>query len=335
MKYLKPDLKFTKKFPSAKSLEPQRSICIFDEILLTKQSSKSWIEQFPHRYPVQSGETLKDLTHFPAHIEKILSIAEQVSKRPLQIICVGGGSVGDFAGFVASVLKRGVDLIQIPSTWLAAIDSAHGGKNALNVGNIKNQIGTFHFPHQVVLVREILEGLPQERTHEALGEALKISLIQGKSLWKKWKPIKTWNTDTLWKLLPDLIDAKYQVVKKDPFEQKGYRHILNLGHTMGHVFEAELGIAHGQAVLEGLRFSISWSQQKKILRDRSLIEIPLLPQIQTSLSKLKDPAKYLGQDKKRVGQGKIRFIFVKSPGQVVVQLVTVPEILQEVQRQSQ
>jgi len=333
--FQKPELKFSKKFPSPSGLEPQRSLFIFDDILLTKPHFKAWIAKFPFQYPVSSGEKLKDLVTFPIHIEKILSIFENVPERPLQIVCIGGGSVGDFAGFAASVVKRGVDLIQIPSTWLAAIDSAHGGKNALNVGKIKNQIGTFYFPQKIYLVQELLNTQPEERTQEALGEALKISLIQGKSLWKKYLETKKWNSETLWKFLPDLIEGKYQVVKKDPFEKKGHRHILNFGHTLGHVLEAELGTAHGHAVLQGLRFSLVWGQERKILKDQSLLFLPGLPEIQTSLKKLKDPARHLSQDKKRVSGKKIRFVFLKSPGKTVVQSVTVPEILHEVKRQTQ
>ena len=92
---------------------------------------------FPQRYGVCAGEDLKDLAAFPKHVEHLLEIAAPLPQSRLSVVALGGGSVGDFAGFFASVFKRGVPLQQIPSTWLAAIDSAHGGKNALNVGRAK------------------------------------------------------------------------------------------------------------------------------------------------------------------------------------------------------
>ncbi|MEZ0392533.1 MAG: hypothetical protein ACAH59_09970 [Pseudobdellovibrionaceae bacterium] len=335
MKFQVPELKFSKTFPKTTGLSPKSSILIYDQILSKSPNANAWIQKFPFRYAVTSGEELKDLKNFPAHMEKILNLSGEISERPLQIVCLGGGSVGDFSGFSASVLKRGVDFIQIPSTWLSAIDSAHGGKTALNVGNIKNQIGSFHSANKIYLIRELLISQPQERMDEALGEALKISLIQGKALWKKWEKIQVWNSENLWKLLPDLIKAKYQIVKRDPWEQKGIRHVLNFGHTLGHVFEAELGQAHGKAVLEGLRFAICWSEKKKILKSKSLLQSHFLPEIRNSLKSLQSPEKFLSQDKKRVANGKIRFIFLQSPGKPLIQSVTVSEVLDEVKRQAQ
>lgn len=333
MKYKKPILKFSNQLPTFSKLHPKRSILIYDEVL--EKSFSGWIEKFPHRYGVSSGEVLKDLHYFPAHFEKLMMISQNISKRPLQIICMGGGSVGDFAGFVASVFKRGVDLIQIPSTWLAAIDSAHGGKNALNVGSVKNQVGTFHSAREIHLAAEILLSQPRERIHDALGEALKISLIQGGPLWKKFQSVREWHFQNLWKLLPELIDAKYKVVAKDPFETKGIRHLLNLGHTVGHVIEAELRQSHGQAVLAGLSFAIRWSQKQGILKTRDLLEVPWLKESDSWIRQLKHAEKYLSQDKKRVSGGKIRFIFLERPGKPVIREVTVPQILKEIERQSQ
>ena len=140
----KTQLQFYSKWPSAQGLQPKRSLIIVDQKVRKHPALQKWLQKFPFVYTVEAGETLKQIENFPGHIEKILKISQSISERPLQIICIGGGSVGDFAGFVASVFKRGVDLVQIPSTWLSAVDSAHGGKNALNSKSAKNQIGTFH-----------------------------------------------------------------------------------------------------------------------------------------------------------------------------------------------
>ncbi len=334
MSFQKPELKYLNSYPSAAKMQSQRSLLIFDQILLRKASSRKWIESFPFRYGVQSGEKLKDLQSFAKHMQAILDKVDTVPERPMRVIALGGGSVGDFAGFVASVLKRGQELVQVPSTWLAAIDSAHGGKNALNIGSIKNQIGTFHFPSEVVLIRELLFTQPEERVQDALGEALKISLIQGGALWKKWNDLRQWQASTLWKMLPDLIEAKYKVVRKDPLEKKGHRHILNFGHTVGHVLEAELKMSHGLAVLAGLKFAIQWSRQLGLFKSaKTEAQFSFLPVPKAELRRLKNPGKYLKQDKKRVGKSQIRFVFLQAPGQVIIRPVAVEDILAEIKRQ--
>ena len=121
-------LLFTTELPRLKDLG-EEFLLIYDDILPRKVPAfKKWAQQFSLQYPVKAGEALKSVEQFPAHIAKIIRLCENTSSRRLTVVVVGGGSVGDFGGFVASILKRGVKLVQIPSTWLAAIDSAHGGK---------------------------------------------------------------------------------------------------------------------------------------------------------------------------------------------------------------
>src|SRR5690606_36298588 len=108
------------------------------------------------------GEELKQIKNFPGHIRKISKVLGEANHRGLTIIVVGGGSVGDFGGFVASVYRRGVNLIHIPSTWLAAVDSSHGGKTALNVFSVKNQIGSFYPAKEIYLLEPLLATLPRE-----------------------------------------------------------------------------------------------------------------------------------------------------------------------------
>jgi 3-dehydroquinate synthase len=301
-----------------------------------------WIQDDPFCYFVKSGEELKDLRGFAEHIERILALVDQIPQRPLKIVGMGGGSVGDFAGFVASVLKRGVGLIHVPSTWLSAVDSAHGGKTALNVGGIKNQIGTFYPAQEIFLIRPLLQGQPQERLHDVLGEVLKICLIHGGDLWKKISKLPELEEKHLWKFLPDLIEAKYQIVKKDPQEKTGTRHILNLGHTIGHVIEAEAKLTHGRAIFLGLQFALAWSRHLKIMTEKTAQEIGktqmghylLDPaELKKELRSLENIRELLSQDKKRVESG-LRFVFLKAPGHCVVKTVTIDEIVAEVKRQA-
>jgi len=312
----------------------QNSILIYDQVLEKKH--KIWITQFQRRYKVRSGEGLKESAGLPAHLRKIHQLAQGISKQDLKIVAMGGGSVGDFTGFIASIYKRGVQFVQIPTTWLSAIDSAHGGKTALNLAGAKNQVGTFYPASSIYLVKEIFTDLPPARVIEVLGEYYKIGLIQGGTLWKKMSAHPVLDSNFLWKLLPQMISAKMKVVVKDPFEQKGLRHILNLGHTVGHVLEAALKLPHGEAVLYGLRFAYEFGLRTKRTQNIKEFEwmLPSIADLRLQLKKVRNPESFLQVDKKSIGRGQLIFVFIKAPGKVSPQRVALQGILQEWKRQS-
>ncbi len=316
-----------------------QTVLIFDQFLLKKASLNKWIKQFEFRIPVKAGESLKTLNQYA----KVLS---QIQKwqitgalhSPIQIVGLGGGSVGDFSGFVASTYKRGCPLIHIPSTWLAAIDSAHGGKTGLNLNQTKNQIGTFYPAAQVILSKKILHQQPDERLTEAYGEVLKIALTNRPQLFKK----ANFTEKFLWDNILSLVDGKIQIVKKDPFEKKGIRHLLNLGHTMGHVYEAELNLPHGRAIMMGLLFSLRWSYHQGYIKQSDFMTIAqkLMSTDQAEKDFLKVNAmktskvyKHLSQDKKRVSAKHIRFIFIHKIGSIFSASVTAQQIIDECERQ--
>lgn len=338
----KPEIEFLVKWPKVASLDPDRTIVIYDSVLNRVPGFPLWIGEFPQKYQVESGEELKELNHFPEHMKNILELAENARRRPLQILAIGGGSVGDFSGFIANILKRGVDLVHIPSTWLAAIDSAHGGKNALNVNGVKNQIGTFYAANRVIIIQSLLKSQPLDRAEEALGEILKIGLVTGSSLFRKISSSRDRSTKTFWDLLPDLINAKYKIVAKDPYEEKGYRAMLNLGHTLGHVIESELKMAHGVAVLYGLGFALTWSLERKLISEKNLNKllsydlmklIPIGEDLNKVLLRLTDIEQLLSRDKKRTQNMMLKFVFVQDAGKLKIQSVSIEEIQNEIKRQ--
>lgn len=338
-------LLFLQDFPAAKTLG-QDLILIYDEILARKSPEfKRWSKQFACTYPVKAGEALKEVDAFPAHIKKLTALAQGLSSRHLTIVVVGGGSVGDFGGFVASIFKRGVGLVHIPSTWLAAFDSAHGGKTALNVGHTKNQIGTFYPAQKTLLVRSLLMEQPASRSFEGLAELIKVALLQGGPFWKKLSQEKRLEAEVLWKYLPQAIQAKLAIVAKDPEEKSGHRHLLNLGHTWGHVLESLHQLPHGIAVNYGLDFALRWSQHQKIMTGSEyekimsqplmayLLSAPRDHLLKTSPATLKRMQQLLLSDKKKTQSQVLRFIFVKKPGHAVIREMNVKQILAEVQRQ--
>jgi len=336
MKMLKNSIFRSKALPRAGIFGPA-ALLIYDKRLSSKLGA--WPRAFAACYAVKAGENLKAVENFPAHIKKILKLTEDFPRSQSQIVALGGGSVGDFAGFVANVLRRGVGLSHLPSTWLAAIDSAHGGKTALNVGGVKNQVGTFYPAGRVQLVDALLNEQNEVRADEALGELLKMAIVDG-GRWSKdlaqdlSRGAKA--SALLSRFLMPAIQAKLKVVAKDPREITGHREILNLGHSVGHVFESYYGLAHGEAVALGLQFALEWSRHKKVLKvDKTLRALESALRVKRPAKKIprKKFIDLLGRDKKRGLEKKIRFIFVEGLGRVYREAVSVEELGLEAQRQ--
>jgi 3-dehydroquinate synthase len=317
---------------SSQLIGPQ-ILWIVDQIVINKNPKlKNYLKKEKYVYAVKAGETLKDIKSFPQHIAKILQLANGLSHHHLTIVTVGGGSVGDFAGFVASTFKRGVPFIQIPTTWLAAIDSAHGGKNALNVGPFKNQIGTFYHPQNVYIIKDLLMSQPKARLTDALGEIYKMALIDNKSWGKKCLAKSQLKTSDVWSFLPDVIQAKYSVVQKDPLEKKGIRFILNFGHTLAHALELQYKIGHGLAVSCGIKFALWLSFKKRILSASEYAKIKNtamyqfmrgLPQYQLTSLQF---TKFLQHDKKKDKNDRIKFVFLKKIGRAQVAPISIAEL---------
>ncbi|NCN95346.1 MAG: 3-dehydroquinate synthase [Bdellovibrionales bacterium] len=347
----KSQVKRFRKLPSANRLseilvgKPEKYLVIYDSRLEKNPSFKAWLAKFNYKYKVKAGESLKNLESFPGHIKKIFKLVSPFSSKSLCVLAVGGGSVGDFAGFAASVIKRGVPLIHIPTTLLAAMDSAHGGKTALNISDFKNQVGSFYPAEAVILTKEFFETLPLEQIHSSLGELVKMALIQGGSLLERVNLSEALDINFIWEVLPQVIEEKNNWVAKDPFEKTGDRQVLNLGHTFGHVLEGHYGIPHGLAVGEGLIFSCLWSHHRGYmnLKDRddtlSLLndKLGFLSPIEFSKrhGKISESRllKFVFEDKKLVNAKSLNFVFLDKAGGPFVKKVSVQSFVTESQRQ--
>lgn len=335
-------VQFGEDLPSPDALS-ETGLLIVDEriVQLAERSFPSilaWIQRFPYRYVVEAGEALKDIASFPRHVERLLAIAAPLPPNRLSVIAMGGGSVGDFAGFFASVFKRGVSFQQVPSTWLAAVDSAHGGKNALNVGLAKNQLGTIAPAARVMIARSLLSMQPVERAEEAMGELAKIALLDGGDWVCGLLASPLSGADLLWESLPDSVAAKYRIVGQDPQERLGIRHRLNLGHTVGHVLETVHGLPHGVAVAQGLYFALHFSAKKGFLSGTDCDRLLRLLADRFALLDrrgLLPPIPYgqfvglLSQDKKRTSEHSVRFVFLRGLGIPDVQPVALSELAAE------
>ncbi len=284
---------------------------------------------------LKAGEDLKSIDALKSVLSSIEPSLNKL-QPPYCFVAIGGGSLGDFCGFLASVYHRGVDFVQCPSTWLAAIDSSHGGKTALNVLNFKNQIGTFYPAKQIIVSKSLLAN---QSPSEAMGEITKTILLSSQNSKLRNFVKKAWQTDTdnVWASITDFIKVKNSYVKKDPTETKKERFKLNLGHTVGHALEKVYGLSHSEAVLRGVIFAVTWSVKKKYSHSR-ILQV-LIHFIEANHFFLKSlPQKPMAifeqallKDKKRAGQD-INFVFLKN-FKAVVKKVKVNDIIKEMKNQ--
>ncbi len=343
-------IKIVESWPSHEELNSwlghnfEKHLVIIDQRLLKLGGLRKKIIRGAVLWPVKAGESLKDLSYFLRQAKGIAKKLGPASGTNTLVISVGGGTVGDFAGFFASVFKRGVPWVQVPTTGLAAVDSAHGGKTGLNLSSVKNQFGTFHFPRLVIVMKDLLSGLPEKQIQSAFGEILKTALLDGAELFEELKSANGPSAEALWRILPLVVAAKMKIVAEDPFESKGHRQVLNLGHTLGHAIEALYQVPHGEAVAQGLEFALEWSNHRGALKDSDLANflslkasLGFLParefRRRKSLFRRAKWREVLFGDKKLIDQKHINFIFLEAPGRPRRQCVLIESLLTEAQRQ--
>jgi 3-dehydroquinate synthase len=204
---------------------------------------------------LQSGEFLKTLDSVKT-LYKFL--AENLASRSDTIIALGGGVIGDIAGFVASTFKRGMKLVQLPTTLLSQVDSALGGKTGVNLVEGKNLIGTFYQPNAIIVDVSTLKTLPSSEFVAGLAEVIKYGVIMDDELVQilidRRDEIISKDLDTISGLVERSLKNKKRIVEEDETEERGRREILNFGHTIGHAIEtcSNHSILHGQAVAIGM-----------------------------------------------------------------------------------
>ena len=249
-------------------------------------------------------------------------------KKPF-VVALGGGVVGDLAGFVAAVYKRGIPFVQVPTTLLAQIDSAIGGKVAVDLPEGKNLVGAFYQPRLVWSDVALLASLSDRQVRNGLAEAVKYGVISDLRLFafleKNSEFLLERDEKALTRVVLDCSAIKAAVVVQDEKETSGIRTVLNFGHTVGHAIEAACGYGkyhHGEGVALGMRAACRMSVATKLLSARDAVRIEML------LSQLGLPEHWEGArlekvlaamkfDKKFAGK-KNRFVFAKAIGHAVV-----------------
>lgn len=221
------------------------------------------------------------------------------------IISIGGGSVLDLGGFVASTYNRGVDLMYVPTTLLAMVDASIGGKNGINIDGIKNMVGTFYEPKETIINLSFLDTLNERDFRSGIAEIIKVAALSDKKLFNllKEKPLFENRNDKeyLKFVIKSACDLKLRFVERD-IRDKDIRRALNFGHTFGHAIESTSNFkkTHGEAVSIGMVMETMLEQSNEVLNElKECINCNGLPTL-TSID-IKDILKDIAYDKKRSG----------------------------------
>jgi 3-dehydroquinate synthase len=241
------------------------------------------------------------------------------------LLNLGGGVITDIGGFVASTFKRGIEFINIPTTLLAKVDASIGGKNGVDLGNLKNQIGVINEPKSVIVLSKFLETLPSNQMRSGLAEMLKHGLIYNKSYWNTLKNLNDLNTEDLDVLIKQSIEIKIEIVSQD-LNENGIRKALNFGHTLGHAiesyfleFEENKQLLHGEAIAIGMILESHLSLQLNLISKEEFAEIKYIitdvfEKIQFEETDIHNILKLLVFDKKNEF-GNVKFTLLNKIGE--------------------
>lgn len=285
-------------------------------------------DRVSHMVVVPAGEATKLFSSYESVVDQLL---EKSIQRKSLIVAVGGGVVGDLAGFVAATVLRGVDFIQVPTTLLSMVDSSVGGKTGINSKHGKNLVGAFYQPKEVLVDIDVLKTLPDREMRAGYAEIVKYGLLGNKDFFE-WlevngRHVLARDDDALLYAIETSCRMKADIVCRDEKETTGLRAQLNLGHTFGHALEAAAGydgrLLHGEAVSIGMVLAARLSVRLKLIScgDAQRVEAHLkscglmteirdIPNFTTSVECLLSS---MAKDKKVTASG-IGFIVLKSLG---------------------
>lgn len=283
---------------------------------------------------VPSGEEHKSLQELERVQEEL---AGARIERSSTLIALGGGVIGDLTGFAAATFLRGIDVVQVPTTLLAQVDSSIGGKTGVNIRAGKNLVGAFHQPRFVLADVATLKSLPPRELHAGLAEVVKYGVIMAPDLFslleENAEAVLALDPEILARVVHQCADAKARVVVEDE-KEGGLRAILNFGHTLGHAVEALTqyrSFLHGEAVAIGMVFAAHLSAQRhgfppadkeRIAALLKRFDLPIT--IPEALDRA-DLARAVETDKKRQAD-RVKFVCVEQMGKTKFELLSTAEI---------
>lgn len=273
----------------------------------------------PTLHTVPAGEASKSMGQAEALCREMIRAGHD---RKSLVVALGGGVVGDLAGFVASIFYRGIPFVQVPTTIVAQVDSSVGGKTGVNVGEGKNLLGAFHQPRLVIVDPETLRTLPDREFREGFAEAIKHAAIRDAAMLDDLAAFDPTGRDVPAELIARNIAIKARVVEADEHETLGVRALLNFGHTIGHGIEAAVPygeMLHGEAISLGIRAALFLSERHAGLSSSdsgkiiALLEHYHLPLVLPAHITTEMVMEKLARDKK-FSAGAIRFVVLDALG---------------------
>ncbi|MFZ4405323.1 MAG: 3-dehydroquinate synthase [Pseudobdellovibrionaceae bacterium] len=324
-----------------KILPSKRAFLIYDQILIQAHKNvknellaAGWTVE---SIAVQAGESLKDIQSVWPLFQQLM---DKKADRWSVIFALGGGSVGDAVGFVASTYMRGLSWVGVPTTLLAQVDSSLGGKTGINHPAGKNLVGSFHQPHLVLCDVNFLNTLSTREIISGFAEAVKYGIVYDKIFFQKcidfWPQILKKDPQALQWVVEKSLYWKAKAVVGDEKDLRGVREVLNFGHTFGHAIEKATNyefFQHGEAVLLGMKFAILLSTQKNHLSVQKaaqilnfLQDVPV-PKIPESVRWPQLFAPIL-KDKKNK-DAKLKFVLLKDLGRSVLDNSSTEKELQD------
>jgi shikimate kinase/3-dehydroquinate synthase len=287
---------------------PARRFCVTDANVGGRWATA--LGELDGEVAVEAGERSKSID---GAVQVWSALARLGMTRGDHLVALGGGVVGDLAGFCAATYQRGVPVVQVPTSLVAQVDSAYGGKTAIDLPEAKNYVGAFHQPAGVLVDPDTLATLPPAEFAAGYAEVLKTALIAGGTLWERIAA----DTPIDEGVIVDCVRCKLAIVAGDE-RDGGRRQVLNLGHTIGHAIETATGYAryrHGEAVGLGLLAALDVSGQRELREEvAALLAAHGLPTRTDGV----DPGAVIAasaRDKKRTGTS-VPFVVVDAPGAV-------------------
>jgi len=282
----------------------------------------------------EAGLEVVEVTVPAGEASKSMAMAEDCCRQMIRarldrkswVLALGGGVVGDLAGFVAAIYCRGIPLVQAPTTIVAQVDSSVGGKTGVNVPEGKNLIGAFHQPRAVLADTATLATLPAREFNEGFAEVIKHAAIRDPGLLDEVLALDPASRRGLAPLVARNVGIKARIVEADEKETLGLRALLNFGHTIGHAIEAEAGygtMLHGEAIALGLRAALALSVTKagldpafasRVLEALARFALPLVMPANIATGAV---LARCAADKK-FETGRVRFVLLRAPGEAFV-----------------
>lgn len=317
-------LKMSDLFKELEQFPESEFFAVIDEAV--RSHLPHWIGNSSRVFWLNGPEDRKNLTEFS---ELCRFFLQRGISRTSTLYAIGGGATTDLAGFVAATLLRGIDWVSVPTTLLAMVDGAIGGKVAVNVPEGKNLIGAFHAPEKVFICNDFLGTLPEQEWLSGKGEILKYAFLSQKIY------DLVMNKADLGIIAWECALFKKEIVERD-FKETGDRILLNLGHTLGHAFESTLKIPHGIAVMMGLKYLLRVLKNDLMLKEWNLIAEALgvdttKVDLNSANFSLDAFLAYLQQDKKRQAQT-IRLIVPERIGKSTIEQVPLNDFIQKIKQ---